>query len=420
MGNLFFDLPKRDNAPHKPNFWLKVALLLTIGYVVFGLILIGIPSISRVAVGVALVALLWTAFGLVTRQAAFPRILFFPLAFYAYLLFSGLYLDIYPIEYMGQLTTIWVGAIVLAVFVANGVSINLIIAGFVVLFLANMGAIAVGYDGHQLNVVEESLDSLQFKEVERKTGLAGQANLLVSLIFTLPFLLFLANKKVGVAIYLLVMAGAVATTVLSGSRAPIALTLLFTLTGAIWLIGSSLLRMLAILASIVCGIAVITFFNSPDALSKIEYSQLGELVVVKRALSTLDDQDGSTDERRAFVSQSWQFYAEKPLLGHGPNSFTEVSGAGTYAHNNYAEIAVNWGLVGLLLYYLMYIASFVGIVINLNYKLPMIATLLYLVMADHWFVTFLDRAMVLCLCLLLVKVFATSTSRRRRRRRIAR
>jgi len=310
--------------------------------------------------------------------------------------------------------------------------------GFIVLAVANFAAIAVGYDGQLINVGGEDLQSLQNIEVKRHSALAGQSNKLVALILTLPFLLFLTKKKVGFGIYVLAIALATATTFLSGSRSGIALTALFTLTGAVWLIGSSKLRNIAILGGAAGCLALFVFFNSDGALSRVEQSRFGEEILVKRVLAALDGNAGESGTlREEYVTDAWQLFYQKPLIGYGPDAFGKVSGAGTYAHNNYAEIAVNWGIIGLLLYYSMYLATLARIGQNLSYKLPMVATLLFLMLSDLWFVTFVNRSLVLCLCLLMVAVFAASpagshasshshsrhsssrSGRRRRRRRHA-
>lgn len=426
LANLIFDLPERHDEVTKPNFWLVIAVLLSVGYIAFALVLIGVPGLARGGAVFAVISLFWMIAGLAARQITFPPVLFLPLAFYIYTLLSGFFLSPYPTEYMGQMTTIWVGGIVLAVFVANGVSINLIIAGFVVLFAANMAAIAMGYDGHLINVRDYDVSSLQSIEIQRYSGLAGQSNLLISLVFTLPFLLFLRRKKPGFLVYVAVIIGAIATTILSGSRSAVALTAFFAVSGAVFLIVNNQLRNLSIAAGLVGVIIVGVFITSPDAASRVEHSRYGRLVIVKRVLSVIDGEDQSAEVRKEFATEFWPYFSQQPIVGHGPNAFSDVTGAGTYAHNNFAEIAVNWGLVGLLLYYSMYLATLFGISQSFHYRLPMIATLIFLVLADRWFVIYLDRAMVLCLCLLLVKSHASPVSgrsgrskHRRRRRRVS-
>jgi O-antigen ligase len=56
---------------------------------------------------------------------------------------------------------------------------------------------------------------------------------------------------------------------------------------------------------------------------------------------------------------AWERGWEKPLLGHGINSFkhlnAQVYGKNYYSHNNWMEIWYNHGLVGMVVYYSFYV-----------------------------------------------------------------
>jgi O-antigen ligase len=56
-------------------------------------------------------------------------------------------------------------------------------------------------------------------------------------------------------------------------------------------------------------------------------------------------------ERARFIRKGAVLMAESPLFGQGLESFRWLSGEGKYAHNNYIEIGVSLGIVGLILYY---------------------------------------------------------------------
>lgn len=56
-------------------------------------------------------------------------------------------------------------------------------------------------------------------------------------------------------------------------------------------------------------------------------------------------------ERLEFIRKGAALIAEAPVVGRGLESFRWLSGAGTYAHNNFIEIAVALGLIGVVLYY---------------------------------------------------------------------
>lgn len=74
--------------------------------------------------------------------------------------------------------------------------------------------------------------------------------------------------------------------------------------------------------------------------------------------------DGSTSFRLAMISMGIEWFKLKPLLGYGLDNYrallgqvdTNFGSAGTYAHNNYIEIAVSLGIVGLITYYSFYIS----------------------------------------------------------------
>lgn len=70
------------------------------------------------------------------------------------------------------------------------------------------------------------------------------------------------------------------------------------------------------------------------------------------------DVDSSANIRNIFMENGKEWFSEQPLLGHGINNYKvlnrEATGRYTYAHNNFIEIAVDFGIVGLVLYYAAY------------------------------------------------------------------
>nr|WP_319473863.1 ATP-grasp fold amidoligase family protein [uncultured Sphaerochaeta sp.] len=61
--------------------------------------------------------------------------------------------------------------------------------------------------------------------------------------------------------------------------------------------------------------------------------------------------DGSTSIRMDMIIRGLEMFKERPLFGWGLGAFTALSGYGTYSHNNYVELLVGLGLIGLLVYY---------------------------------------------------------------------
>jgi len=69
--------------------------------------------------------------------------------------------------------------------------------------------------------------------------------------------------------------------------------------------------------------------------------------------------DGSADIRNVFIENGIKWFSENPILGYGIGNYSELNGMATgrftYAHNNFIEIAVDLGVIGVFLYYSVYI-----------------------------------------------------------------
>ncbi len=68
---------------------------------------------------------------------------------------------------------------------------------------------------------------------------------------------------------------------------------------------------------------------------------------------------GSTGDRLYFIQSGIEAFFANPLLGTGISTFSKHNDMGYYAHNNYIELIVGVGLIGMLLYYLIFIYSYV-------------------------------------------------------------
>ena len=89
------------------------------------------------------------------------------------------------------------------------------------------------------------------------------------------------------------------------------------------------------------------------------YNVLG--VRLERLFASLGGsiEDGSISSRRALRVMGLRWFEERPLFGYGMNTFEPMCGQATgrywYSHNNYIEIMVGTGLLGLITYYSFYI-----------------------------------------------------------------
>lgn len=69
--------------------------------------------------------------------------------------------------------------------------------------------------------------------------------------------------------------------------------------------------------------------------------------------------EGSIETRKAMLSRAAELWKEKPFLGWGIDQYRAVSGFGTYSHNNFSEILVNNGILGLIIYYSIFLVIFI-------------------------------------------------------------
>lgn len=64
--------------------------------------------------------------------------------------------------------------------------------------------------------------------------------------------------------------------------------------------------------------------------------------------------DTSTVQRVIYPQYAWYLAGKNMIIGYGCNGFAIYSGVGTYAHNNYAEVICDFGVIGFVLYYLSF------------------------------------------------------------------
>lgn len=86
-----------------------------------------------------------------------------------------------------------------------------------------------------------------------------------------------------------------------------------------------------------------------------------------RMAAVFDDSiaDGSIEARNRARLLAMELFGTKPVLGHGWNAVVSTYGyyfgrsGGIYAHNNYLEVAADFGIIGLALFYWKYIKDII-------------------------------------------------------------
>lgn len=122
----------------------------------------------------------------------------------------------------------------------------------------------------------------------------------------------------------------------------------------IWLIGLALRRTRrSTLAIVGLAFAVgLTAFNfAPRPLKAVAFRNLDRLGAIFVQSTTSATVDYSTVLRARFIERGLALMTEAPIFGHGLDAFRLISGEGTYAHNNYIDLGVGVGVIGLIIYY---------------------------------------------------------------------
>ncbi len=74
--------------------------------------------------------------------------------------------------------------------------------------------------------------------------------------------------------------------------------------------------------------------------------------------------DSSTLLRQKYIKNGWEWIKENPIAGYGLDGYRQLNGPKTghftYSHNNFIEMAINWGVGGFLYYYSAYFVIIKG------------------------------------------------------------
>lgn len=111
-----------------------------------------------------------------------------------------------------------------------------------------------------------------------------------------------------------------------------------------------------ILIMLILLIALWNIIMANDDLYKLIGSRMERMV---DSLLGHQTSENSMGMRTLMIMQGMVFFRKEPILGYGLDCYRYLSPFGTYAHNNYIELMVGTGLIGLIVYYSIYIYSFI-------------------------------------------------------------
>jgi O-antigen ligase len=106
--------------------------------------------------------------------------------------------------------------------------------------------------------------------------------------------------------------------------------------------------------SVVGGIALAIALAFVVQLSP-HYSRVQNALVFSTGTTV---REGSINTRAAMLQEAFDLWMVKPLLGWGADQFRYVSTFGRYSHSNFSELLVNFGIIGFLIFYSIYVYIF--------------------------------------------------------------
>ena len=107
--------------------------------------------------------------------------------------------------------------------------------------------------------------------------------------------------------------------------------------------------------------------------------------------------ESSAVHRSIMIDIAKELIKEKPWLGYGLDSFSQLSPYKTYSHNNYLELILSSGYVGLTLYYLTFLFFFIKVLFlrdkYIRYFFSSI--ILFFLILDYSVVSYMSREIML-------------------------
>lgn len=143
----------------------------------------------------------------------------------------------------------------------------------------------------------------------------------------------------------------------------------------------------------------------------ILYNFIGKRLMI--ALSSIFDLSGELDSsinmRNNLVNKAIIAWSNNKLFGQGYNAFSLLyNDGGYYSHNNYYEILVSFGVIGLVIYYMKYFVLFMNLIFLKIKKLDVdwyikyyIINLLIFCFLEYYQITFMYRSLTIFLIFIL-------------------
>ncbi len=297
-----------------------------------------------------LMTLIWMKFIITKRKLVINKLLIFQLIFIIICAFSY-FIAIDPeiaISKIKTLTLIFLLMLSLINYIDSYKKLRRVILAFI-------------YSGIIVSI--DILISSDFSNLTRFGSEYGNVNSVgmgIAIGAILCFYIILSERKYRYSLFLAIM---IVTVFLTGSRKAIifiafniVLILYFRYRGSL----KSKLKFIVISIAAI-GVLFYLIFKVP-----IFYEILGErMESMLNFIIGKGTREGSIHERAVMINYGFQMFENKPLIGYGIDNyrilFGKAFGNWTYSHNNFVELMVDTGLIGVFAYYLTHIVVLKGL-----------------------------------------------------------
>jgi len=142
-------------------------------------------------------------------------------------------------------------------------------------------------------------------------------------------------------------------------------------------------KLLPYFIGVFSAILMIVFLPNLFLIFSDAYGRLDILLNLVQGSGVVDN---SSLQRFHLIEIGWEKIRERPIFGHGINSFRYYYEF--YAHNNFIELLFGVGIIGFMIYYSIHVSIFRTLLRNSNNNLFLIAFLLILLAMDIGFVSY--------------------------------
>lgn len=275
--------------------------------------------------------------------------------------FGKIIVSFMPILILIILSNIW--AVDISVSLNRTIGIIFYSIGAIIIYLLiynkylSLEHLSKGFLGSMLVLSISASYEYYFLGISRAGGLAGNPNTFgLNIVFIAPLLWTINKMKMRESkmINWIIILSLVNASIVSGGRkvliASILILIFFYLNKSNVFYKSTNYLRFALTAMMGTFLILLLLLNLDYV-----HASLGNLNALNRMFDT---EEASYLIRKDMIETSIVLFKEKPLLGYGIDNYSVLSRYGTYSHNNYTELLVGTGILGILLYYYVYVKIF--------------------------------------------------------------